>query len=201
MLLVVLLFALVAWKGVSTEHQVIDVNHRNIEEVLGNQPLILEFYAPWCQHCKNFELPYQTVARTVSQEGYLTGRVDIDASPAVAARFGVQSIPMFFLVRDGKVWKIKNRRTIDNLVEFCLHEYTLEPSMGMWLSPLGPVGRFKGVLTHAGGKVIDNMTAWSTSMKVPILIPYVIVALVFALSILLCTFAGIYYSVTHVKMD
>lgn len=180
---------------------VVNIDHRNIEEVLQKQPVLIEFFATWCKHCTNFAESYEDVAHKLQAHEFLTGKVDIDASPALAARFNVKSIPQFFLVRDSKVWKIVNRRSIDGLVDYCLVDYLKEPSINMISSPLGPFGRVKGFLSHSGGWVVDYISEWSDSMGVPHIVPYIMIAVAFAISILSCTFIGIYYSVKHVKTD
>jgi hypothetical protein len=129
------------------------------------------------------------------------GKIDIDASPAIAARFGVHTIPSFFLIRGSKVWKIENRRSADEIVEFCTTEYESERAIEMLASPLGPIGRVKGLLANWGGRFVDVMQEWSDSSGLPSFVPYVLISVLFAVSILFCTFAGIFYSVAHAKMD
>jgi thioredoxin 2 len=71
------------------------------EEVEASVPVVVDFWAPWCGPCK-------WVAPTVDQlaeerAGKLkVVRVDVDAAPATANRYGIQSIPTLMTVRDGK---------------------------------------------------------------------------------------------------
>jgi thiol-disulfide isomerase/thioredoxin len=51
--------------------------------VLSKQPVLLEFYAPWCSHCKTFEPSYKIVATKLAPHGFTTARVDIEANPAI----------------------------------------------------------------------------------------------------------------------
>ena len=46
---------------------------------------LLEFYAPWCGHCTNFESSYKEIAREYHSEGLiLRGRVDISNNDALS---------------------------------------------------------------------------------------------------------------------
>ncbi len=83
---------------------VIAVNDRNFEtEVLRAQlPVLVDFYADWCQPCKQMEPVLAELA--VELEGKLTvAKLDIEASPGVAQAFRVQSIPMLVLVHQGQL--------------------------------------------------------------------------------------------------
>mmetsp|Transcript_21908 Transcript_21908/g.36676 ORF Transcript_21908/g.36676 Transcript_21908/m.36676 type:complete len:206 (+) Transcript_21908:44-661(+) len=181
--------------------EVVDVNHRNIDKILSEQPVLLEFYAPWCSHCKNFESSYRVVANRLANNGFKTGRVDIQANPAISARFAVSSIPSFYLYRDNKIWNFKDRITIDSVVEFCTTGYKTKESLSIWLSPVGPIGVLKGVLIRLGGSIVDLMVSISDSYGIPHYVSYFLIAFAVACIILMIIFFGIYYSVVHGKMD
>ena len=63
-------------------------------EVLGgHHTWIVEFYAPWCGHCKKFAPEYLAAAQELRKYGVRFGAVDCDAHKKVAAKFGVQGFP------------------------------------------------------------------------------------------------------------
>jgi thioredoxin 1 len=80
-----------------------DIDDLNFErEVLQSEaPYLLDFSAAWCAPCRALESILEAIAS--EQDGRLrVGKVDIDQSPAVAARFGVRGAPTLVLFRDGK---------------------------------------------------------------------------------------------------
>jgi thioredoxin 1 len=65
------------------------------------EPYLLDFSATWCAPCRALEPILEALAS--EQAGRLrVGKVDIDVSPDVAARFGVRGAPTLILFRDGK---------------------------------------------------------------------------------------------------
>jgi thioredoxin 1 len=64
-------------------------------------PFLLDFSATWCAPCRALNPLIESLAE--QYRGALrVGKIDIDASPAVAARFGVRGAPTLLVFRDGK---------------------------------------------------------------------------------------------------
>lgn len=71
--------------------------------VLGSSvPVVLEFGAAWCGPCRRLEPRLEELALRHPQR-LLVARVDIDASPYLAYRFGIDAVPTIVLFDGGKV--------------------------------------------------------------------------------------------------
>jgi thioredoxin 1 len=82
----------------------LELNETNFEtEVLkSSQPVLVDFWAEWCGPCKMLAPVLEEIA--TQQAGRVkVGKVDVDANPALAARFGIQSIPTLLYLSNGKV--------------------------------------------------------------------------------------------------
>ena len=72
-------------------------------EVLRSElPVIVDFWAPWCQPCRQVSPIVETIA-SMRRSSYKVVKVNIDNEPKLAQEYGVQSIPMIGLVRNGRL--------------------------------------------------------------------------------------------------
>ncbi|MFY9586862.1 MAG: thioredoxin [Actinomycetota bacterium] len=87
----------------------IEVNDADFEEKVINSatPVLVDFWAEWCGPCHMVAPVLEEIAS--EKQGTLTiAKLDIDANPETARRFGILSIPSMVLFIDG----VEKRRLV-----------------------------------------------------------------------------------------
>jgi len=61
---------------------------------------VVDFWAGWCGPCRAMAPQFERAAKL--RPKYRFAKVDVDAEPALAGRYGVRSIPTLMVIREGK---------------------------------------------------------------------------------------------------
>ena len=83
---------------------IIDVTRENFQQVMEASfevPVLLDFWASWCQPCLMLT-PVLTKLAEEYQGKFLLGKLNTEQEQEIAARFGIRSIPDVKVFRDGQ---------------------------------------------------------------------------------------------------
>jgi thioredoxin 1 len=77
----------------------VELTAENFESVIGGADLaLIDFWAAWCGPCRMFGPVFEQASE--EHPDAVFGKVDTDAQQALAASFGISSIPTLMIVRD-----------------------------------------------------------------------------------------------------
>ena len=81
----------------------IDININNFRDEVMNsdKPVLLDFWAPWCGPCRMVVPIVEEIA--AERSDIKVGKVNVDEQLELANRFGVMSIPMLVVMKNGKI--------------------------------------------------------------------------------------------------
>ena len=95
--LVYLLLASFAVLGAHAASSVLDLIPNNFDDIVlkSGKPALVEFFAPWCGHCKKLAPVYEELATNFefAKDKVSIAKVDADAEKELGRRFGVQGFP------------------------------------------------------------------------------------------------------------
>jgi len=145
-LLAGLLFLGAALGEISKEEGVLVLTEKNFQEALdANEFILVEFYAPWCGHCKALAPEYAKAAGILAEKGSSIALAKLDATeePKIAEQFEVRGYPTLKFFRNGKDTEYNGGRTADTIVS--------------WLEKkTGPPAKTLATVDEAKAFVADN---------------------------------------------
>jgi len=103
------------------ESDVLTLTSENFDQTIrDNQLILVEFYAPWCGHCKKLAPEYERAATILKEVGIPIAQVDADdaQNAELRNRFGIKGFPTIKLFRNGEPSDYQAERSADALVSF-----------------------------------------------------------------------------------
>lgn len=113
-------FALVvAEEEITKEEGVLVLTTANFKQAVANTEFILvEFYAPWCGHCKALKPEYEKAAQQLAEEGssIALGKVDATIETSLGEEHGIRGYPTLKFFKNGTPMEYGGGRVADEIV-------------------------------------------------------------------------------------
>ena|SRR6218665_878175 len=86
------------------------------ELIQSERPVLIDFFATWCQPCKVQSSVLNSVKEQVGEKARIV-KIDIDQFPSIAADNGVRGVPTLAIFKNGELlWKESGVHDVNSLV-------------------------------------------------------------------------------------
>ena len=72
------------------------------EALQSSEPVLVDFWAPWCAPCRMLSPLVDEIAEEMEGKVKI-GKINVDEESALAAKYGVRSIPTLIVFKNGEV--------------------------------------------------------------------------------------------------
>ena len=86
------------------------------ELIQSERPVLIDFFATWCQPCKVQSSVLNTVKEQVGDKARIV-KIDIDQFPSIASQYNVRGVPTLAVFKNGEMlWKESGVHDVNSLV-------------------------------------------------------------------------------------
>lgn len=86
------------------------------ELIQSERPVLIDFFATWCQPCKVQSSVLTSVKEQVGEKARIV-KIDIDQFPSIANEYSVRSVPTLAIFKKGQMlWKESGVHDVNSLV-------------------------------------------------------------------------------------
>ncbi|XP_064409356.1 protein disulfide-isomerase A4 isoform X2 [Latimeria chalumnae] len=153
---------------VKEENGVLVLTDSNFDSFISEKDtVLLEFYAPWCGHCKQFAPEYEKIAKTLKENDPLipVAKIDATAHSELASRFDVSGYPTIKILKKGQPVDYDGARTeeaiISRVKEVAQPDWVLPPEATLVLTN----ETFTEVVNNADIILVEFYAPWCGHCK------------------------------------
>ena len=145
-------------KIISTISNIINVNEdtfmSEVVEVSKTKPVIVDFWAPWCEPCKTLTPLLEDAVKSFGKE-LILAKIDIDQNQNIAAQLRIQSIPTIYTFYEGKVVDgFQGAKSNSEIIDFVKKSASLS----------GPGQEVEDLISNA--KEFIELRDWNSSFEI-----------------------------------
>jgi thioredoxin 1 len=99
-----------------------DVNEAAFDDEIlqSSQPVLVDFWAPWCAPCRAMTGAVEAVAQEYGDRARVL-KLNVDESPTMSPRYNIRGIPTLILFKDGqeagRLVGLQSKEQISGLIE------------------------------------------------------------------------------------